>query len=70
MMFAPIAAALPHIKSEKLRAIAVTSPKRLDVLPIVPTMVEAGVPGFEVEQWQAQSVPASTPKAIAQRLHT
>lgn len=69
MMFAPIAAALPHIKSGKLRAIAVTSPKRLDVLSAVPTMGEAGVPGFEVEQWQAVYVPASTPKAIVQRLH-
>lgn len=70
MMFAPIAAALPHIRSGKLRAIAVTSPKRLDVLSTVPTMVEAGVPGFEVEQWQAVYVPASTPNAIVQRLHT
>lgn len=70
MMFAPIAAALPHIQSGKLRALAVTSPKRLDVIPAVQTMAEAGVPDFEAEQWQAIYVPANTPKAIVQRLNT
>jgi tripartite-type tricarboxylate transporter receptor subunit TctC len=70
MMFVPIAAALPHIQSGKLRALAVTSPKRLKALPDAPTMKEAGVPGFEVEQWQAVYAPAGTPKPIVQRLHT
>lgn len=69
MMFAPIAAALPHIQSGKLRALAVTSSKRIEVLPAVPTMVESGVPEFEAEQWQAIYVPANTPKAIVQRLN-
>lgn len=69
VMFVPIAAALPHIQSGKLRAIAVTSAKRLKVLPAVPTMAESGVPGFEVEQWQAVYVPANTPKPVVQRLN-
>jgi tripartite-type tricarboxylate transporter receptor subunit TctC len=70
MMFAPIAAALPHIQSGKLRALAVTSSKRIEVLPAVQTMAESGVPDFEAEQWQAIYVPANTPKAIVQRLNT
>jgi tripartite-type tricarboxylate transporter receptor subunit TctC len=69
LMLAPIAAALPHLQSGKLRALAVTSPKRLKALPNVPTMAEAGVSDFEVEQWQAIYVPAHTPKPIVQRLH-
>lgn len=69
LMFPPVTAALPHILSGKLRALAVTSPKRLKALPGVPTMAEAGVQGFEVEQWQAIYVPAQTPNSIIQRLH-
>ena len=69
MMFAPLGAALSHIKAGKLRALAVTSPKRLATLPDVPTMAEAGVANFEVEQWQAVYVPANTPKPVIQRLN-
>lgn len=68
-MFAPVAAALPHVKAGKLRALAVTSAARLKVLPQVPTMAEAGQKDFVVEQWQAVYLPARTPTAIVQRLN-
>jgi tripartite-type tricarboxylate transporter receptor subunit TctC len=69
MMFVPTAPALPHIQSGRLRALAVTSAKRLPSLPDVPTMAEAKVPNFVVEQWQAIYVPAGTPKPVVSRLN-
>lgn len=68
-MFAPAAAALPHIQSGKLRALAVTSAGRLKALPEVPTMKEAGVKDFVVEQWQGVFVPAGTPAPVVKRLN-
>jgi tripartite-type tricarboxylate transporter receptor subunit TctC len=71
MMFVPVAPALPHIQSGRLRALAVTSAQRLKSLPNVPTMVEASkLNDFVVEQWQAIYVPAGTPKPIVARLNT
>lgn len=68
-MFAPAAAALPHVQSGRLRALAVTSAARLKALPQVPTMAEAGQDGFVVEQWQAVYLPARTPAPVVQRLN-
>ena len=68
-MFAPAAAALPHVLAGKLRALAVTSENRLKSLPEVPTMGEAGLKNFVVEQWQAVFAPAKTPQAIVLRLN-
>ncbi|KAB2901923.1 MAG: tripartite tricarboxylate transporter substrate binding protein [Burkholderiaceae bacterium] len=68
-MFAPAAAALPHVQAGKLRALAVTSAQRLKALPAVPTMGEAGMKDFVVEQWQAVFAPAKTPTAVVQRLN-
>ncbi|WP_409079835.1 Bug family tripartite tricarboxylate transporter substrate binding protein [Pusillimonas sp. SM2304] len=68
-MFAPAAAALPHIQSGTLRPLAVTSAQRLPALPNVPTMAELGFNDFVVEQWQAVFVPASTPSSTIQRLN-
>jgi tripartite-type tricarboxylate transporter receptor subunit TctC len=68
-MFAPAAAALPHVQAGTLRALAVTSAARLKVLPNVPTMEESGFKNFVVEQWQAVYLPAKTPAAIVGRLN-
>ena len=61
--------AVPHVQSKRLIALAVTSPKRLDLLPEVPTMAESGAPGFHIEQWYAVWLPAKTPRAIVDKLH-
>jgi len=61
---------LPQLKSGKLRALAVTSPKRYALLPDIPTMVEAGLPGFDVTPWSGLFAPAGTPGAIISKLNT
>jgi len=65
-----LAAALPHIKAGKLKAFAVTSPKRLNNLPDVPTLSESGLTGYDSTGWFGLVAPAGTPAAIIQRLHT
>jgi tripartite-type tricarboxylate transporter receptor subunit TctC len=65
-----LAAALPHIKAGKLKAFAVTSPKRLNNLPEVPTLAESGLTGYDSTGWFGLVAPAGTPAAIIQRLHT
>jgi tripartite-type tricarboxylate transporter receptor subunit TctC len=61
---------LPMIKAGKLKAIAVTSPQRMAVLPQVPTMAESGLPGYEVRVWYAVLAPAGTPKDVVAKLGT
>jgi tripartite-type tricarboxylate transporter receptor subunit TctC len=61
--------ALPLIRDGKLRALAVTSPKRLPPLPEVPTIAETLIPGFEAGAWQGIMVPARTPRAVIDRLN-
>ena len=68
MMFDTTVVAGPHIEAGKLRALAVTSAKRLPNMPSVPTVAET-VPGYEVISWQAIFAPAGTPKPIVDRLH-
>jgi len=60
--------AMGHIKSGKLRALAVTTAQRWNALPDVPTVAEAGVPGFETVAWFGLLAPAATPRAIIERL--
>ncbi len=69
MMFDTTVVAGPHIQSGKLRAIAVSSAKRMESLPNVPTIAESDLPGFEVVSWQGIFVPAGVPRPIINRLH-
>lgn len=64
-----LAPALPHIKSGKLRAIAVTSATRSPVLPDVPTVAESGFPGFSSVQWFGVAAPAGTPAEVIAKLN-
>jgi len=59
---------MPHVKSGKLRVIAVGTPQRLATLPEVATVAEQGYPGFETSQWYGLNAPAKTPSAIIKRL--
>ena len=61
--------AVPHVKSGKLRALAVTSQKRSGAMPEIPTMAESGAPGFDIVQWYAVWLPAKTPRDIVDKLH-
>jgi tripartite-type tricarboxylate transporter receptor subunit TctC len=61
--------ALPHVNAGRLRALAVTTAKRSPVAPSIPTMMEAGVPGYEVTQWSGVLGPAGLPKTIVARLN-
>ena len=69
MMFGQIPSALPHIKTGKMRAIAVGSPQRLALLPNVPTVSESGLPGYDGDTWYGFLAPAGTPPAIVAKLH-
>ena len=68
-MFPSLFTAMPHIKSGKLKAMAIAGPKRSALLPDVPTLKEAGVDGVDVQQWYAFFAPAKTPKAIVEQLN-
>ena len=67
-MFDQITAALPLVQAGKLKLLAVTTAKRMALAPELPTMAEAGVPGFEMASWQAVYGPKNLPPAISQRL--
>ena len=69
VMLAPIGIAKPFIEGGQLRAIAVTGPRRVDGLPTVTTIDEAGLRGFEASGWNGLFAPAGTPKPIVDRLH-
>jgi tripartite-type tricarboxylate transporter receptor subunit TctC len=55
---------LPHVKAGKLRALAITTPRRFALLPQMPTMIESGVPDFEVTSWFGLAAPARVPRAV------
>ena len=69
LQFGTMAPVLPHIRSGKLRALAVTSGTRAPTLPEVPTVQESGIKNFEVTLWLAVFAPAKTPKPIVERLN-
>ncbi len=59
----------PHVAAGKLKALAVTGPKRLQAMPDIPSFAEAGLPGYDHNTWQGVLAPAGTPKAIVDRLN-
>jgi tripartite-type tricarboxylate transporter receptor subunit TctC len=69
MMFEMGYAAMPAIQAKKVHPLAVTSAKRLPLLPNVPTMAESGLPGFESYNWQGVIAPAGTPEPVIQKLN-
>jgi tripartite-type tricarboxylate transporter receptor subunit TctC len=70
LSFDNIPPALPHVRAGRLRALAVTSAQRQADLPDLPTIVEAGLPGFEVSAWFGFLVPAATPAETVKRLES
>ena len=69
MMFSNVAAAMQHVKSGKLRGLAVTSAARIDAAPGLPTVAEAGLPGYETETWLGLIAPSATPRDIVARIN-
>jgi len=68
-MFANALTAKPQVDAGKVRALAVSGPKRIEAMPNVPPVAQAGVPGYEAMQWYGLLAPAGTPPAIVARLH-
>lgn len=69
LSFDTMASVLPHIQSGKVKALGVAAAKRNPKLPDVPTLAEAGIKGVEMSAWYGIYMPASTPKAVQQRMH-
>jgi tripartite-type tricarboxylate transporter receptor subunit TctC len=69
MMFDTVNTAMPHVKAGKLRLLATTTAQRSSMAPDVPTMIESGLPGFEVSAWYAVLAPARTPRDVIARLN-
>jgi tripartite-type tricarboxylate transporter receptor subunit TctC len=69
MLFATIPSAIQHIQSGRLRGLAVSRAQRNSALPDVPTVAEAGVPGYEAIEWNGVMVPAGTPPAVVRRIN-
>ena len=67
--FSTVLSAMPHVKSGKIRALGVTTSKRVQVVPDVPTIAESGLPGFEASQWFGILAPARTPRPVIERLY-
>jgi tripartite-type tricarboxylate transporter receptor subunit TctC len=69
IMMASILSALPHVRNGRMRAYGVTTAQRFSSVPDIPTIAEAGVPGYEATQWFGVLAPAGTPRDIVTRLH-
>ena len=69
VIFTSVTALMPHVRSQRLVALGVTSPARSPIAPEVPTLVELGVKGVEAPSWYAIVAPAATPRAIVDKLH-
>lgn len=69
MMIVDLTTSLPQVKAGKLKALGVSSPKRSPLVPDVPTIAEAGLPGYEMSYWNAVYAPAGTPAPVVQRIN-
>ncbi|HUD34442.1 MAG TPA: tripartite tricarboxylate transporter substrate-binding protein, partial [Variovorax sp.] len=69
LSFPVLSAAQPQVKADKLRALGVTGSRRSPLMPDVPTIAEAGLPGYEFETWFMVFAPAATPQAIVDKLN-
>ncbi len=69
IFFSSTATAMPHVKSGRLKAIAVTTAKRIPALPEVPTVAESGLPGYDVTLWHGLIGPKGLPRAIVDRIN-
>ena len=69
LVFDPMPTSLPHVKSGRLRAIAISTATRSPAIPELPTVAEAGVPGYESSLWYGVLLPAHTPPAVVTRLN-
>lgn len=69
VMFATLVTSLPHMRSGKFRALAVTTAKRVPMVPDLPTIAEAGLPGYAASNWYGVVAPARTPQSIVTRLN-
>jgi tripartite-type tricarboxylate transporter receptor subunit TctC len=69
LMFSDGPTALPHVKTGRVKALAVGSPRRSALVPDLPTMIEAGVPGYEAYSWAGVWVPAATPRDIVAKIN-
>jgi tripartite-type tricarboxylate transporter receptor subunit TctC len=67
--FPSTSAVLPHVKSARLRALAVTGAQRSSIAPDIPTVAESGVPGYDVTSWYGLMTPAGAPREVIARLH-
>lgn len=70
VLFGSVASSLPHVKTGRLRALAVTGTKRLPLAPELPTIAELGYPGFDVTGWDSVVAPRATPREIIARLNS
>ena len=70
VMFGTMLAAVPHVRAGKVRAVAVTGPRRSVAVPDVPTFAEAGLAGYDASSWNGILVPAGTPRAIIDKLNS
>ncbi len=68
--FSPVSVALPYISEKRLRPLAVSTAKRVSLVPDLPTIAEAGLPGYESGNWYGLQVPAKTPKSIVMAIHS
>ncbi len=69
MSFLSAGSVYSHVRSQKLKAIAIASPARAKMAPDLPTMIESGMPGFLVTQWHGMLAPRGTPRPVIERLH-